>query len=207
MGASALQTFNKSPSRKSCVSIKPITMTMTNDQITEAVDAALKYAIELAEEEDGWKIEKEQGEATVKTKKNKDGRKVWLCTATVNVNPKLLFDKMKDVDNLTSWNTTLTQSKTLKTVSSDTKVTYQVTSEGGGGVSVIVDDQPEVKGIVRAVHGPGCQMVIDTGDSDKCKFVWLMDCDYKGMIPSSIIEIAMPSAQLQMIDCINKLTA
>lgn len=95
------------------------------------------------------------------------------------------------MDNLTSWNTTLTQSKTLKTVSSDTKVTYQVTSEGGGGVvsardfvygskslvsgnkmiigglSVIVDDQPEVKGIVRAVHGPGCQMVIDIGDSDK----------------------------------------
>merc|ERR1712172_346897 len=231
MGASALQTFNKSPSRKSCVSIKPITMTMTNDQITEAVDAALKYAIELSEEEDGWKVEKEQGEATVKTKKNKDGRKVWLCTSTVNVNPKFLFDKMKDVDNLTSWNTTLTQSKTLKTVSSDTKVTYQVTSEGGGGVvsardfvygskslvsgnkmiigglSVIVEEQPEVKGIVRAVHGPGCQMVIDTGDSDKCKFVWLMDCDYKGMIPSSIIEIAMPSAQLQMIDCINKLTA
>ena len=97
------------------------------------------------------------------------------------------------MDNLTSWNTTLTQSKTLKTVSSDTKVTYQVTSEGGGGVvsardfvygskslvsgnkmiigglSVIVEEQPEVKGIVRAVHGPGCQMVIDTGDSDKYK--------------------------------------
>merc|ERR1712032_750828 len=76
---------------------------------------AMKYAIELAEEEEGWKVEKEQGEATVKTKKNKDDRKVWLCTATVNVNPKLLFDKMKDVDNLTSWNTTLTQSKILKT--------------------------------------------------------------------------------------------
>ena len=70
-------------------------MTMTNDQIAEAVDAALKYAIELAEEEDGWKVEKEQGEATVKTKKNKDGRKVWLCTATGNVTPKLFFDKMK----------------------------------------------------------------------------------------------------------------
>ena len=208
---------------------------MTNDQIAEAVDAALKYALELSEEDDGWKVEKEQGEAVVKTKKNKDGRKVWLCTATVNVGPKLLFDKMKvietvvtrilfscslfllfsskrccyinsfslsytpcivvftvkDVDNLTSWNTTLTQSKTLKAVSDDTKVTYQVTTEGGagvvsardfvygskilvtgnkmviGGLSVIVEEQPEVKGIVRAVHGPGCQVVIDTGDTDK----------------------------------------
>ena len=68
---------------------------MSNDQIAEAVDAALKCAIELTEEEGGWKVEKEQGEATVKTKKNKDGRKVWLCSATVNVGPKVLFDKMK----------------------------------------------------------------------------------------------------------------
>merc|ERR1712037_647337 len=105
---------------------------------------------------------------------------------------------MKDVDNLTSWNTTLTQSKVLKTVSSDTRVTYQVTSEGGGGV---VSARDFVYG--SKSHESG----IDIGDSDKCKFVWLMDCDYKGMIPSSIIDIAMPSAQLQMIDCINKLTA
>ena len=73
---------------------------MTNDQIAEAVDAALKYALELSEEEDGWKVEKEQGEAVVKTKKNKDGRKVWLCTATVNVGPKLLFDKMKVIETV-----------------------------------------------------------------------------------------------------------
>ena len=94
------------------------------------------------------------------------------------------------MDNLTSWNTTLTQSKTLKSVRGDTRVTYQVTSEGGGGVvsardfvygskslvsgnkmiigglSVTVEEQPEVKGVVRAVHGPGCQMVTDTGHSD-----------------------------------------
>ena len=73
---------------------------MTNDQIAEAVDAALKYALELSEEDDGWKVEKEQGEAVVKTKKNKDGRKVWLCTATVNVGPKLLFDKMKVIETV-----------------------------------------------------------------------------------------------------------
>ena len=41
----------------------------------------------------------------------------------------------------------------------------------------------------------------------RCKFVWLMDCDYKGMIPGSVVDIVMPSAQLQMIDCINKLAA
>ena len=97
----------------------------------------------------------------------------------------------KDTDNLTSWNDTLTQSKTIKTISNDIKVTYQVTTEGGGGVvsardfvygcktmekdkkmivgglSVEVEEQPEVKGFVRAQHGPGCQIIEDTGDADK----------------------------------------
>ena len=207
-------------------------MSQTDEQIVEIVSAALDYAIELSGEEDGWEVEKEQGDAIVKIKKNKDNKKVWLCTATVDVAPKVLWDKLLDTDNLTSWNTTLTQSKTLKKLDGDVKVSYQVTSEGGGGVvsardfvygsktlvkdrtfmiggmSVEVAEQPEVKGCVRASHGPGCQIVqpVD-GEAGKSKFIWLMDCNYKGMIPSSIIEIAMPAAQLQMIDCIAKLSA
>ena len=206
-------------------------MSQTDEQIVEIVSAALDYAIELSGEEDGWKVEKEQGDATVKIKKNKEDRKVWLCTATVDVAHKVLWDKLMDTDNLTTWNTTLTESKTIKKLDGDVKVSYQVTSEGGGGVvsardfvygsktlvkdgiftiggmSVEVAEQPEKKGCVRAVHGPGCQIVQPVaGEPGKSKFIWLMDCDYKGMIPSSIIEIAMPSAQLQMIECISKLT-
>ena len=207
-------------------------MSVTDEQIVELVSAALESAMELANEEDGWKVVKEEGEATVKSKKNKDGRKVWLCTALVDISPKDLWAKLLDTDNLTSWNTTLTESKTIKKLDGDVKVSYQVTTEGGGGIvsardfvygsktvekngtftmggmSVEVADKPEQKGRVRAVHGPGCQMVQPVeGESGKSNFIWLMDCDYKGMVPSSIIEIAMPSAQLQMIECISKLTA
>merc|ERR1712183_1164269 len=206
------------------------TMAQTDDQIVEVVTAALDYAVELSEEEEGWKVEKEEGNAVVKVKKNKEDRKVWLCTATVDIAPKVLWDKLLDTDNLTSWNTTLTESKTIKKLDGDVKVSYQVTSEGGGGIvsardfvygfktlvkdgtytmggiSVEVADQPEEKGRVRAVHGPGCQIVQPIeGEPGKSKFIWLMDCDYKGMVPSTIIDIAMPSAQLQMIDCISKL--
>merc|ERR1712062_422177 len=201
----------------------------TDEQIIEAASKAVTVAMELAGEEEGWKVEKEQGESVVKSKKNKEGRKVWLCTAKVNVSPDFLWNKIQDTDNVCSWNSTVTQSKVLKKISEDVKVTYQVTSEGGGGMvsardfvygaktlvvddkrvvgglSVMLEDNPEVKGIVRAIHGPGCQMVIDTGDKDRCEFIWLMDCDYRGMIPTSIVEIAMPLAQLQMIECINKL--
>ena len=205
-------------------------MSQTDEQIVEIVSAALETAMELAAEEEGWKVEKEQDKAVVKSKKNKDGRKMWLCTATVDIAPKALWDKLLDTDNLTTWNTTLTESKTVKKLDDNVKVSYQVTTEGGGGIvsardfvygfktmtkdntfviggmSVEVADQPEQKGRVRAVHGPGCQIVqpVD-GEAGKSKFTWLMDCEYKGMIPNSIIEIAMPTAQLQMVDCISKL--
>merc|ERR1719397_883645 len=161
----------------------------TDQQIMEAISSAVTTAMQLMEEEEDWTVVKEQDGAVVKTKKNKDGQKVWLCTATVNVAAKVLWDKLLDTDDLTSWNTTLTTSKVLKTLAPDMKVTYQVTSEGGGGVVSARD----------FVYG--CK----TEESGRCKFVWLMDCDYRGMIPTSFIEIAMPSAQLQMIDCINKL--
>ena len=206
-------------------------MSQTDEQIVEIVSAALETAMDLAAEEEGWKVEKEQGKAVVKSKKNKDGRKMWLCTATVDIAPKALWDKLLDTDNLTTWNTTLTESKTVKKLDDNVKVSYQVTTEGGGGIvsardfvygfktmtkdntfviggmSVEMADQPEQKGRVRAVHGPGCQIVHPVeGEAGKTKFTWLMDCDYKGMIPNSIIEIAMPTAQLQMVDCISKLT-
>ena len=51
-------------------------MSQTDEQIVELVSAALESSMELANEEDGWKVEKEQGEATVKSKKNKDGKKL-----------------------------------------------------------------------------------------------------------------------------------
>merc|ERR1712088_50425 len=98
------------------------TMAQTDDQIVEVVTAALNYAVELSEEEEGWKVEKEEGNAVVKVKKNKEDRKVWLCTATVDIAPKVLWDKLLDTDNLTSWNTTLTQSKTIKKLPGDVNV-------------------------------------------------------------------------------------
>ena len=67
----------------------------TDDQIIEAVSNAVTEAMELAGEEEGWKVEKEQGEAVVKSKKNKEGRRVWLCTAKVNVSPQFLWEKIQ----------------------------------------------------------------------------------------------------------------
>ena len=58
----------------------------------------------------------------------------------------------------------------------------------------------------RAWNGPGAQIIRPVSDSpEECEFVWLMDCEYKGWIPSSILDLAMPVAQLQFVGCVRQL--
>lgn len=112
-------------------------------------------------------------------------------------------------------------------------VSYQVTAEGGpggivsardfvycfktgykdngaifvqGGMSVDSDLAPKSpKGLVRAWNGPGAQIIRPLSDESGCEFIWLMDCDYRGWIPSHILDLAMPVAQLQFVECVRKL--
>ena len=212
-----------------CLGICPASMAMSNDEIVATVTAALETAIQLVEDDD-WNDEIAEDGAVVKSKINKEGRKIFLCTAKVNVAPKVLEKKMMDIDNLTSWNKTITESRILKNLKKDVFVSYQVTAEGGaglvsardfvyggravhregkfivGGMSVEFEGQPGVGERVRAWHGPSCQVIgpVD-GAPDMSSYTWLMDCEYRGMIPGSIINIALPRAQLIMIKSINTL--
>jgi len=200
-----------------------LTMAESDQQIVDKVKAALDTAIGILNDKDGWKVEKEKDGATIKSKKNAEGRKVWMCEVVTPVAASKLWEKLQDTDSIASWNTTLTESRVLRHIG-DVKLSYQMTAEGGAGLvsardfvygsksevqdglhimagcSVNLADQPEVSGRVRAVHGPGCQTVKAEGDG--CRFTWLMDCDYRGLIPGSVVELAMPAAQLQMVECI-----
>ena len=72
-----------------------------------------------------------------------------------------------------------------------------------GGKSVEFKDGPKSGRIVRAINGPGCQMVRPCPeDPNSCIFVWLMDCEYKGMILQSILDIVLPIAQTTYVVCI-----
>ena len=68
------------------------------------------------------------------------------------------------------------------------------------------EGQPGVGEKVRAWHGPSCQIIgpVD-GEPGMSSYIWLMDCEYRGMIPGSIINIALPRAQLMMVQSINNL--
>ena len=88
----------------------------------------------LIVEEDGWTVEKQEGEVIIKSKVGEHGRKIWLLAATVNITPEILETRLMDIDNLAKWNTTLTESRRIKTLSRDCFITHKVTAEGAGGL-------------------------------------------------------------------------
>jgi len=204
----------------------------TDAEYIKLAGEAWEEAVEIAKSEDGWKEEKNDKKTgdTVESKKNKKGRKIYRCKARINIPTKLLIAAISDTDSVTTWNTTLTEARVLKTLNDECAISYQVTCDGGGGMvsardfvyaskkgymgevfvmgglSVDYKDAPASNKIVRAVNGVGCQMVTPCAeDENMCDFLWLMDCDYKGWLPQSVLDIAMPSAQVQFIECIRKM--
>merc|ERR1711893_511899 len=208
-----------------------INMTSDSDYVKLA-EKAWKEAVEIAKSSDDWKEEKKDKNTgdIVESRKNSAGRKIYRCKASIGMPAKLLIEAISNTDKVCEWNKTLTEARVLKTINKDCVISYQVTSDGGGGMvsardfvyvskktnqgevfimggrSVDFKDAPSSNKIVRAVNGPGCQMISPCAEDENCcNFLWLMDCDYKGWMPQSVLNIAMPIAQTQLIDCIRKL--
>ena len=82
-----------------------------------------------------WKeVKKNEYGDVVVSKKNKLGKNIYKIKAIIDVAPEKLVDAFKDVSKAPSWNKTLTKCEVLSEISDDVKVTYQVTTEGGGGL-------------------------------------------------------------------------
>ena len=89
----------------------------------------------------------------------------------------------------------------LKKLTDDIAISYQITTDAAGGMvsardfiylsqvgyegeqlimggkSVEFENGPRSSKIVRAISGPGFQMVTPCpGDANSCTFMWLMDC-------------------------------
>lgn len=209
----------------------------TNAEYIKEIDEAYELALELVKSE-GWKKEKYEKETDtlVELKKNDKGRKIYRGKSKINIAPKKLTEILKNTDTVTEWNKTLSDARTLLKLDDKHQITYQITqSEAGGlvssrdfvygskfdfmdgatgeifvmgGKSVDYPDAPKAAKIVRAINGPGCQMVIPIeGEDNQCEVIWLMDCDFKGWMPSNILDIAMPVAQTTFFDSLRKVAA
>jgi len=203
----------------------------TDTEYIKIAEGAWEEAIELARSADGWKEEKSDKKTgdIVESKKNAKGKKIYRCKAKINISAKLLVESLSNTDKTTEWNNTLTEARVLKKLSDTVAISYQVTADGGGGLvsardfiyvsktgyegevfimggcSVEYKDGPSSSKIVRAVNGPGCQIVTPLAEENMCDLVWLMDCDYKGWMPQSVLDIAMPIAQTGFIESVRKL--
>merc|ERR1711875_214846 len=169
----------------------PTTTMSTDAEYIKLAGEAWEEAVEIAKSEDGWKEEKNDKKTgdTVESKKNKKGRKIYRCKARINIPPKLLIAAISDTDSVTTWNTTLTEARVLKTLNDECAFSYQVTCDGGGGMVSARDFvYASKKGYVGEVFVMGGLSV-----------------DYKGWLPQSVLDIAMPSAQVQFIECIRKM--
>merc|ERR1712013_905569 len=165
---------------------------MADAECIKQASEAWEEAIRIAESTSGWKEvkhDKKTGDI-VESCKNEKGRKVYRCKAVVAAPPALLIAAMRDTDKVTEWNKTLLQSKLLHRINDDFSITYQVTSDGGGGMvssrdfvyaaktgykgdvfvmggrSVDYKDAPSSSKIVRAINGPGCQMILHVDLAD-----------------------------------------
>lgn len=211
--------------------LQPALEMSTDAEYIKMIEEAYDEGLARAKSEDGWKMEKQEKEATVEVKKI-DGRKIYRGKGRINIPKALLVEALSDTDNVKSWNNTLSETKQLKKLNDSCAISYQITTEAAGGMvsardfvygskigwtgpndevfvmggrSVDFPDAPKTSKIVRAINGPGCQMVAPVeGEKDMCDFTWLMDCDYKGWMPGSILDVALPIAQTQFIDCIRK---
>jgi len=195
---------------------------------SQALEEAWNHSINT----EGWKQEKtdKKTEDVVESKKNSAGRRIYRCRAKVAMPPKLLVEALSDTDHITELNLTLQESKILKKLSDGVAISYQVTKDSGGGIvssrdfiycskkeykgdvfvmggmSVEYDGMPPSSKIVRAHNGPGCNTVSPVaGDDNSCIFVWVMDCDFKGWMPQSVVDISMPIAQTQFIESVRAL--
>ena len=100
---------------------------VSDSEYMEIAEETYREAINIAKS-DGWKVEKEDkaNDVVVEMKKNSKGRKIYRCTAKIPMPAKLLVDSIRDTDNVSTWNYTLTESRVLKKLSDTVAISYQV---------------------------------------------------------------------------------
>lgn len=209
----------------------------TNAEFIKEIDEAYDLALDIVKSEGWKKEKYDKDTDTlVELKKTDKGRKIYRGKSKINISPKALAEVLKNTDTVKEWNTTLAEAKTLIKLDDKHQITYQVTQDSAGGLvssrdfvygskfdytsgptgeifvmggkSVDYPDAPKVSKIVRAINGAGCQMVIPVeGEDEQCEVIWLMDCDFKGWMPGSVLDIAMPVAQTQFFDSLRTYAA
>ncbi|KAM7381509.1 hypothetical protein PAMA_012381 [Pampus argenteus] len=182
---------------------------------------AMREALSMLEEKDGWKVEVTQSNGDVICSKVMPGaRKVFRLEAVLEASLDELYDLLfVRVEEMHQWNPSIQHIKVLKHVGPETVVTHEISAETAGnlfgqrdflsvrhsckqksciylgGAAIQLESFPPQAGFVRAEDGPTC-IIIQALDKDsrRSRFTWLLNMD--GWLPKSIVNQALPRAQL-----------
>ncbi|XP_028286188.1 steroidogenic acute regulatory protein, mitochondrial [Parambassis ranga] len=184
---------------------------------------AMRKALSMLEDKDGWKVEITESNGDVIYSKVMPGaRKVFRLEAVLEASMDELYNLLfVRVEEMHHWNPGIQHVKVLKHVGPETIITHEVSAETAGnligqrdflsvrhsckqessvylgGAATQLESYPPQAGFVRAEDGPTCIVIkaLD-GDTTKSHFTWLLNMDIKGWLPMSIVNQALPRAQL-----------
>uniref|UniRef100_A0A3P9LXU6 START domain-containing protein 1 n=1 Tax=Oryzias latipes TaxID=8090 RepID=A0A3P9LXU6_ORYLA len=184
---------------------------------------AMRKALSMLEDKDGWKVEMTESNGDVIYSKVISGAgKVFRMEAVLEASVDELYDILyARVQEMPQWNPSIQHIEVLKHVGPETIVTHEVSAGSAGnligqrdfvsvrhsckqksrvylgGAAIQLESFPPQAGFVRAEDGPTC-IVLQALDEDETKshFTWLLNMDVKGWLPKSIVNQALPRAQL-----------
>ncbi|XP_074519808.1 steroidogenic acute regulatory protein, mitochondrial [Halichoeres trimaculatus] len=202
---------------------KPVHATKEQLFFLEQGQAAMRNALSMLEDKDGWRVEMAESNGDVICSKLMPGaRRVFRLEAVLEGSMEELYDLLfVRVEEMHEWNPSIQKIKILKQVGPGTMVTHEVSAETAGnligqrdflsirhsckqeskvylgGAAIQLESFPPLPGFVRAEDGPTC-IIIQALDNDrgKSRFTWLLNMDVKGWLPTSIVNQALPRAQL-----------
>jgi len=144
------------------------------------------------------------------------GWKCWRLSAVMEAEMETVVSVLMDYDNSCKWNPALAKTKIVVKPDEEFMITYQVTSgqrpvvsqrdfaflvsvarEGqswlGGGCSAHLHEHPINSTYVRAWQYPTIMEVKPVeGNPNQSYFTWMLQCDFGGMMPVSLLNLAMP---------------
>ncbi|KAM4526931.1 steroidogenic acute regulatory protein, mitochondrial [Fundulus diaphanus] len=192
---------------------------------------ALRKAVGMLEDREGWKVEIKEGNGDVISSKVIPGTgKVFRLEAVLEASLDDLYDLLfVRVEDMHQWNPSIQHIKVLKRAGPETILTHEVSAETAGnligqrdflsvrhsckqksciylgGAAIRLESFPPQPGFVRAEDGPTC-IIIKPLDEDttKSSFTWLLNMDVKGWLPKSIVNQGLPRAQLDFTKHLRK---
>uniref|UniRef100_A0AAZ3SG43 START domain-containing protein 1 n=2 Tax=Oncorhynchus tshawytscha TaxID=74940 RepID=A0AAZ3SG43_ONCTS len=156
-------------------------------------------------------------------------RKVFRLETVLDATPEEIHHILWKVEEMHQWNPSIKNIKVLKQAGPETMVTHEVSAETAGnligqrdflsvrhfsrqesciylgGAATHLETFPPQKGFVRAEDGPTCIIIEPLADdTGRSHFTWLLNMDVKGWLPKSIVNQALPRAQVDFTRCLRR---